>query len=395
MPWKETGPVEERMKFVAAVLEGDRSISSLCDAFGVSRKSAYKWLGRYQTVGPEGLLDRSRAPRSSPQRIDAAVEQLVVAIRRRHPTWGPKKIAAYMASRAPGIALPALSTIGTALVRHELVRKRRLRSRQVGYAMPLERASAPNDIWCVDFKGDFRTGDGQRCHPLTMTDAFSRFLLCCKALRSTRAKPARDEFEEVFREYGLPRVIRSDNGVPFASTGGLSALAVWWIKLGIWPERIEPGKPQQNGAHERMHRTLKAETARPPRASSQAQQRVFDAFVKTYNTVRPHEALQQRPPASLYRASARLLPRYVPEPQYPNHYEVRRVNSSGRIKLHGEDIFVTHSLRLESIGLEPLDDGLWGVHFGMMRFGSLDERIRKVDKRIELGTPKVSPMSPV
>ena len=387
--------MEERIKFVAAVLEGERSISSLCDAFGISRKSAYKWLGRYRAGGPEGLIEQSRAPKSSPQRIDAAVEQLVVAIRRRHATWGPKKIAAHMATTAPGIAIPALSTIGSALVRHDLVRKRRPRSRQVGYAMPLERASQPNDIWCVDFKGDFRTGDGRRCHPLTMTDAFSRFLLCCKALRSTRSSSARSEFEAVFREYGLPRVIRSDNGVPFASTGGLSALAVWWVKLGIWPERIAPGKPQQNGAHERMHRTLKAEATRPPRASNKAQQRAFNAFLETFNTVRPHEALQQRTPASLYRPSARQLPHHLPEPRYPAHYEVRRVNSCGQIKLHGASVFVTHSLRSENIGLEPLDDGLWAVHFGMMRFGCLDERIRKVDKKIELGTHKVSPMSSV
>jgi transposase InsO family protein len=385
--------VDERLKFVAAALEEQHSVTALCRAFGVSRKSAYKWIARYRDYGPEGLLDRSRAPKSSPQRIAAVVEQLVVATRKRHPTWGPKKIAEVLLAKAPELDVPSRATIANVLQRHALVRKRAPRPQPASYASPLKHATQPNDVWCVDFKGDFRTGDGRRCFPLTMTDAFSRYVLCCQALRGTRTAPTKDVFEEIFNEYGLPFAIRSDNGTPFSSPGGLSALAVWWIKLGIRPERIKPGRPQQNGRHERMHRTLKEETARPPKASLKAQQRAFDRFTQTYNDVRPHEGIAMQRPRDLYRPSSRSMPKFLPDVQYPRHFERRRVNASGEIKLNGKAFFVTRSLRAEELGLEPLDDGLWAVHFGMLQIGSLDVRIRRVEKRIELGIPTVSPMS--
>jgi transposase InsO family protein len=394
MPWKETGPVEERVKFVAAVLEGGRTVRGLCDAFGISRKQAYKWLGRFRNEGPEGLVDRSRAPKCSPQRTAPAMEALIVALRERHPTWGPKKIVGHLVNEKT-TNVPAVSTVGEILVRHGLVQKRLSRSRQVGYASPLEHAEAPNDVWCVDFKGDFRMTNGRRCYPLTMTDAFSRYLLCCRGLRSTRSETAREIFEATFRKFGLPWVIRSDNGVPFSSTGGLSALAVWWIKLGIRPERIEPGRPEQNGRHERMHRTLKAEATKPPRANHDAQQQAFNAFVKTYNDVRPHEALGQIPPAQLYQRSPREYPRRLQEMAYPSHYEVRCISATGNLKFKGELFFLSHSLRQERVGFEPIDDGLWAVHFGLMRLGVLDERLKKIAKRIELGLQRLSPMSPV
>lgn len=381
MPWKVTVPVDERVKFVAAVLEGKHSVSALCDAFDVSRKTAYKWLGRYRREGPEGLLDRSRARKTSP-RIEPAVEELIVSMRKRHPTWGPKKI---LTELTQSIELPARSTVANVLARHMLVTKRRKRAQQAVYASPLKRAQQSNDVWCVDFKGDFRLANGRRCYPLTMTDAYSRFLLCCRALHTKRTPSAWDVFEEIFREYGLPLVIRSDNGTPFSSTGGLSTLAIWWIKMGIRPERIAPGQPQQNGSHERMHRTLKAEATRPAKANHKAQQREFNRFVQVYNEVRPHEGIGMKKPKALYRPSPRLLPDYLPELSYPKHFETRRVSSCGQIKLNGRGVFVSHALKREQIGLEQREDGLWIAHFGMLQIGVFDERLTSVDKTFKLG----------
>jgi transposase InsO family protein len=285
----------------------------------------------------------------------------------------------------PALELPAVSTTGEILKRHGLVRTRRTRSRAQGYSAALQSAQVPNAIWGADFKGDIVLGNGHRCHPLTLTDVHSRYLLRCQALERTASLAVEPIFESAFREYGLPDVIRTDNGPPFASHGGLSPLSIRWIKLGILPERIEPGRPQQNGRHERMHRTLKAEAMRPPRASLSAQQRAFDAFRDEYNNDRPHEALGQTPPAEHYRASTRPYPSRLPELSYPAHYDVRRVSSSGKLKLHGEAYFLSWSLGGENVALEPIDDGLWAIHFGRLRLGSLDERTSTIDKRMEPG----------
>ena len=385
MPWKETGPVDERVKFAAAALDNAHHFTALCKAFGISRKCGYKWLARYREFGPAGLEDRSRAPRTSPQRIDMIVEKLIVATRKLHPTWGPKKIADRLLKQASNLDQPSRGTIANVLKREGLVKKRRRPPQPAPYASALKHALRPNDVWCTDFKGEFRTGDRHLCFPLTTTDSYSRYLLCCRALQGTASAPVKEVFEEMFREYGLPLAIRSDNGTPFSSPGGLSALAIWWIKLGIRPERIQPGRPQQNGRHERMHRVLKEETTRPPKSTRTAQQRAFNRFKQTYNYIRPHEALAMQTPSELYRPSSRTLPLYLPEPEYPAHFELRRVNSSGEIKLNGKRFFVSHTLKKEEVGLEPLDDGLWAVHFGMLKIGGLDIRMSRVEKRIELG----------
>ena len=284
--------MDERVKFIAAYLRGELSISRLCTTFGVSRKTAYKWIARYASGGVAELLDRSRRPQSNPNAMSREVTSLVVSMRKQHPFWGPKKLLAVLGPAYPGLKLPATSTVGHLLSRHGLARPRRSVRRSTPYGQPFLGYDKPNAVWCGDFKGHFRLGDRSRCHPLTISDGFSRFLLRCEGLRKERHDPTRAVFEQAFRKYGLPDAMRTDNGAPFSSLaiGGLSRLSVWWIKLGIRPERIAPGHPEQNGRPERMHRTLKAETAKPARQDLFAQQAAFDLWRKEYSEVRPHEA---------------------------------------------------------------------------------------------------------
>jgi putative transposase len=314
MPWNETCPMNERLKLIARMQEGEWSMTQLCEQFGVSRKTAYKWLDRYAAEGLDGLKDRSRAPHHHPNTLAPEVEALIVKARERRPHWGPVKLLTWLSVRHPALPFPAVSTAGEILKRHALVVPRRARRRSPPYPQPLAPGTGPNAVWSTDFKGQFKTADGRWCYPLTLSDNFSRYLLCCRALHrptGTRVKPW---LECAFREYGLPSALRTDNGPPFASVGlaGLSRLSVWWIKLGIVPERIEPGHPEQNGRHERLHRTLKAEATKPPGATLTAQQRRFDRFRAEYNEERPHAALNQRPPASVYTRSARDYPSRVP-----------------------------------------------------------------------------------
>jgi transposase InsO family protein len=318
-------------------------------------------------------------------------------VRRRHPTWGAKKLLRILATRHPTWLLPARSTASDLLQRHGLVTHRRRRQFPSHPGRPLTPMTAPNEIWTADFKGQFLTRNGLYCYPLTIVDGFSRYLLACQGLLSTRIALARPVFHRLFAEYGLPRIIRTDNGVPFATTalGRLSLLSVWWIRLGIYPELIEPAHPEQNGRHERMHRTLKAEATRPPSRNLQAQQTRFNAFRREYNTERPHEALNQETPASAYASSRRALPATLPPIEYPGHFEVRRVSRNNGIRWKHRWVCVTHTLAGEYVGLEEVDDGLWDVYFGPLRLGRMNERILRIeDHKGRTVRKTVSPMSP-
>ena len=382
MPWQERSPMDLRLHFVTDWHTGGYTMSELCADYRISRKTGYKWIRRYETIGPRGLHDQSRRPRESPRATDAAVVDAVIALRRRHPRWGAKKLLAVAARRDPAVAWPSRSTVCHLLATHGLVVGRRRRATRPPTPSPLAPIAAANDVWTTDFKGEFRTGDGHYCYPLTLRDAFSRFVLRCDALRQRTYDATRRRFERAFAEYGLPTRIRSDNGAPFASTGlaGLSRLSIWWMRLGIVPERIAPGHPEQNGSHEQFHSVLKAETARPPAAHAMAQQRRFVRFCAAYNQDRPHEALGQHPPASRYHPSRRPLPSHLPPLEYPAHLEVRRVASTGCISWHSEALFIATALVGQDIALEEVDDGVWTIRFGAVAVGRYDERRRTIQQ---------------
>lgn len=367
--------MNERVKFIARYLQDEESFTSLCTASGISRKTGYKWVDRYETGGVAALADQSRASRSHPHAVGEDIIELILAARRRHPRWGPRKLLARVRRLEPTRAWPAASTVGDILRRHGMVRPRRRRRCSAPYAERLAAYTAPNAIWCADFKGHFPVG-GARCHPLTIMDGFSRYLLRCQGLARPLSAPVHQVFESAFREFGLPAAIRTDNGAPFSTlaAGGLSRLAVWWIRLGIRPERILPGRPDQNGRHERMHSTLKAETARPPRTSFRAQQRAFDAFRRDYNHERPHEALTYDTPASHYRPSSRPYPRRLPLPEYPAHFRVERAYPNGVISVADTQWYLSHCLAGELVGLEQVEDARWTVYFGPIQLGVLDVR---------------------
>jgi transposase InsO family protein len=369
--------MDERGLLILDYCKGEMSIAELCRRYGVSRKTGYKWIARYEAEGLAGLLDRSHAPVCCPHRMDASVRERVLAVRSAHPTWGPKKVRAWLADRAPRRHWPAASTIGTLFDAAGLTIRRR-RRRGVPESAPFNACNAANDVWTVDFKGWFRTADGERCDPLTLSDAHSRYLLRCQAVERPNDASVWPIFEAAFREFGLPKAVRSDNGPPFASlaAGGLSRLSVRLIKTGIIPERIEPGKPQQNGRHERFHLTLKRDTASPPAANRRSQQRRFDAFRKIYNEERPHEALGQTPPARHYATSLRRYSGRLKEPEYPDGVHVRRVRTNGEIKWRGELVFVSEVLAGEPIGYQESDDGTWALRYGPIALGSIDHRGR-------------------
>jgi putative transposase len=354
-------------------------MTELCDRFGISRKSGSKWIARYAAAGAPGWVARSSRPHHSPQATEAPVVAAIVTLRRRYPTWGAKKILSVLGEREPTWALPAVRTANDLLKRAGLVESRRRPIAHPGYHAPS--VTEPNAVWTTDFKGQFRTTDARLCYPLTICEAWSRFLLRCHALPSPTTAGTMAVFQRAFREYGLPARIRSDNGEPFAaaSLGRLSRLSVWWIRLGIYPDLIAPGSPQQNGAHERMHRTLKAETTRPPAANLLAQQQRFRVFRGGYTAERPHEALGQRSPARLYSASTRPLPRRLEPLVYPGHYEIRRVHHPGVMSWHSRNIVISTVLIGEEIGLKPIDDGEWDLHFGPIRLGRFDERARRIE----------------
>jgi len=385
---------EERLRFVARRLEGE-AMSDLCREFGISRKTGYKIFNRYKEHGVLALSDRCRRPVRYANQLPEPVERLIVRLKHDRPHWGARKIRELLVRRLAGeVRVPAISTVHAVLDRHGLVRRRgRRRRRAEGTA--LSPGLGPNDLWCCDFKGEFKLGNGRYCYPLTVSDHASRFILLCEALESTRQNTAFIAFERLFAERGLPHAIRSDNGVPFASPNGLynlSRLSVWWLRLGIAIERIQPGRPQQNGRHERMHRTLKQETARPPGQNSLQQQDRFDRFVEIFNTERPHEALDMATPAERYRPSARGYDG-LPELEYPFHDRDLLVTACGRICMHWKKINLSLALAGQRVGLKEVDDGIWLVSFMRYDLGYIDLEQRTLQTIDNPFDPGVSPMS--
>lgn len=379
MPWLETDAMKERSLFVLDFDSGLFSMSELCERHGISRPTGYKWWARYRSEGLQALQDRSRRAQSCPHRTDAQVEKALVALRRVHPGWGPVTLLQRLKMLDAHLRLPAPSTAADILHRHGLIVARKPRPKPRHPGRPYVEMHAPNDVWTADFKGEFLTRDHRYCYPLTIADGCSRYLLVCRGQFSTAYCGARTGFRAAFRQFGLPLQILTDNGGPFASCAiaGLSRLSAWWIKLGIHPIRIEPGRPDQNGRHERMHRTLKAETTRPPAANMAAQQRRFERFRHCYNEERPHQGLEGKVPAALYSPSPRTYPEREPEIGYPGHFKVLKVCANGCLKWHKHYIFVTTVLTTELLGLEPVDDGIWSVHFGSVLLGRINERDHK------------------
>jgi putative transposase len=378
MPWSETCPMEERAKFVLEALEGWTSMTELCTRYGISRRVGYKWLHRYEEDGLSSLADRSRAPRRQAAATRPEVVHEIIALRSRHPTWGPRKLRAWLDREKPETSWPACSTFGAILKREGLTAPRRRRpAAPRAWRPPRTEPDAPNRVWTTDFKGQFRLGNGRMCYPLTILDAHSRYLLDCRALPSTGSAGTRAAFERVFAERGLPEVIRTDNGVPFSSphaVAGLSKLAVWWIRLGIQLERTRRSHPEDNGAHERMHRTLKAEATRPTRKTAELQQRAFNQFRHIYNEDRPHEALEMQTPASLYGPAEKRMPKRLEAVSYPEEFQTRRVSKNGQIRWRSSQYFVSETLRGETLGLEFNDAGFWNIYFGPALLAELNDR---------------------
>jgi putative transposase len=373
--------MDERVQFVADYLSGAFTMTELCARYNVSRPTGYKWAARYDSGGAAALQDRSRRPHESPQQTPRELVAAIIGLRRRHPDWGPRKLIDRLRLQAPDRPWPAASTAGGWLKQAGLIGRRRRRPVPGAGAPPGPTMATPNAVWTIDFKGHFRTHDGVWCYPLTLMDGCTRYLLACQALAHPRSGPTRAVLERAFREYGLPDRIRSDNGPPFAAPcalARLSPLAVWWIKLGIVPERIQPGRPAENGRHERMHRTLKRATARPPAGSLRAQQRRFNRFRQEYNDERPHQALGAVPPTMLYAPSTRSWPMTLPALVYPAHFDQRHVMVNGRMKWRNRQVSVSVVLAGEEVGLEELADGEWGVYFGPLRLGTYDDRLGRI-----------------
>jgi len=394
MPWKECNVMDERVKFIARFLEGEK-VTRLADEFGISRKTAYKIIDRYEETGLEGLTDRSRRPYRHANQLPFQIETLIVRLKREKPTWGAPKIAELLARRYPDCHRPAISTIHAVLDRRGLVKHRKGRKNKAcGTALSESRQA--NDLWCADYKGEFMLADRRYCYPLTITDHASRYLLAVEALESTKEINAFTVFERVFRENGLPAAIRTDNGVPFASPNALfnlSKLSVWWLRLGIGIERIKPGNPQQNGRHERMHLTLKNETTKPAGANFLQQQARFDDFIAEFNTERPHQALGQKPPAAFYAPSKRAY-EGLPELDYPFHDKSIIVTTCGRICFATRKINLSQVFAGQRVGIKQVDDRLWLVSFMDYDLGYFDDtqcRLEPIDNPFGA---KLLPMSP-
>lgn len=385
MPWKVTDAMDQKVEMIKYWKNSQMTITELSSIFGVSRKTAYKWIKRYEEQGPVGLMARPRTPLQHPNATNNQIVEKIVTAKNQHKRW-LKKILAWLKEKHPEATFPAASTIGGILEKEGLVRSRVKRHKTPPYTDPFTECDKPNAVWSADFKGQFRTVDGKYCYPLTITDNYSRYLLLCRGFARPTYKETRKWFEVVFEDYGLPDAIRTDNGAPFASLGicGLSKLSTWFIKLGIVPERIEPGHPEQNGRHERMHRELKQTTANPSARNLKAQQKVFDEFTYEYNFERPHEALGQQTPVSFYQKSKRIYTRRLPKVSCDYKSLIRKVNRNGEIKCKQRAIYIGKSLIGEHIALKKRDAVHWEIWFSYYPLGILD---------IMLG--KVLPMSPV
>lgn len=390
MPWKEIKPMNQKIQMIADWQTEVFTVTDLSQKYGISRKTVYKWVNRYDQIGVDGLKDLSRMPKFSPSKTSEDIIELIVKEKLKNRKRGPKKIYAQLKRRYPMFKMPAPSTIGHWLKKNGLVKMRKIRKRVPPYTQPFVECQSPNAVWSADFKGQFYTKDANVCYPLTVSDNYSRYLLKCVGMPGPRYKETRDVFVSAFREYGLPDAIRVDNGTPFAGQciGGLSRLMVWWIQLGIIPERIEKGAPYQNGRHERMHRTLKAESLDPVAINMKEQQRQFEVFRIDYNDNRPHEALKQEAPVKYYKKSARAYIEKPIEPEYDYSYIVRRVRSNGEIKINGKMCFLTELLAGQPVGLKEIDSDIMSVYFSFYRLGFIDLKKNKVIK-------KVLPMSPV
>jgi putative transposase len=379
MPWTETRTMDQRCQFVMAYQSGHFEMSELCRIYGVSRPTGYKWIERFREEGLLGLQDRSRAAHHCPHRMSDAVAQWLLDERRAHVHWGPRKLLRrYRNAHAqPG---PSRSAIAALLHRHGLSKPRRRRAMRAQGGAGVQAPAAANDLWTIDFKGHFRTGDQRWCYPLTVMDGASRYLLECHGEPRIQGLRVQQRMRGLFEQFGLPCAIHSDNGSPFAGTGltGLSRLSVSWLKLGIRLHRSRPGCPQDNGAHERMHRTLKAETTRPAAASLRSQQRRFEHFKHQYNDERPHEALNDQTPSQLYRPSRRAYPDRLEPVHYPGHFEERAVRTDGTIKWRGQLLFVSSALCAERVGLEEIDEGIWSLWFMTHLLGRMDVRTMKI-----------------
>jgi transposase InsO family protein len=407
MGWKGVTVMDQRVRFISEYLDGYFPVNELCDQFSISRKTAYKWIHRYEKEGPKGLEDRSHRPHYCPHKTDSAIVEAILKARMKHPTWGPKKLLQILSPHYK--ELPAISTTADILTRKGLIAPGKRRIRRAHPGCPKTTTNEPNDIWTADYKGHFKMGNSRYCYPLTVCDMHSRYLLGCEGHDAISLDQTKRSFTRLFSDYGLPWRIRTDNGVPFASNAiaRLSTLSVWWIKLGIYPEQIEPGKPQQNGKHERMHRTLKKEATIPPEKNLMAQQKRFDVFSEEYNTERPHEALGMKTPASIYVASSRTMPKKLDHFDYPYHFEVRRVSRNSGIRWRARWVQVSRTLAEEYIGFEEVEDGIHNVYFCDLLIGRFFEeqlKIKDVIERVpvrqrvvECGNPKtrrkVLPMS--
>lgn len=382
MPWQGVSPMDLRLRFITEYLTGLHTVTELAAAYGVSRKTAHYWIRHYRREGLGRLEGASRRPHRMPRATAADIVAQLEAVRQRYPTWGAGKIRDHLVRTRPETSWPCRDTIHTLLTRAGHVRRRRRRRGPAAGPGHLTTPTEANLVWTVDFKGEFRTGDGALCYPFTLRDGYSRFVLRCTALTSTRGEDTHRQFARAFAEYGLPAIIRSDNGVPFGARhalAGLSRLAVTWVRLGIMPERIRPGRPGENGSHEQFHRVLKRETARPPAPTRAAQQKRFDRFVEEYNQVRPHDAVGHAPPATRYVPSPRPLPRRLPPPEYPLTAVVRRVNSGGKVKWHSRPLFLSSVLADQDVAFEPVDDGIWLVRFAALPLTLFHERTWRLE----------------
>jgi transposase InsO family protein len=389
MPWKASSVLDEKLRFVFEYERDELTMAELCASFGICRDTGYVWVRRYREQGIKGLVELNRAARHHPNRTAAEIEQAVLQLRQAHMRWGPRKLKRILERDQPGRHWPATSTMGEIVRRAGLVVPRKKRRRTEPYTQPLAHANESNRVWCADFKGWFRSRDGARIDPLTISDAWSRFLLRCQAVEKTDTQRVKAIFEAAFREHGLPEAIRTDNGAPFASSavGGLSRLSVWWIKLGIMPERIQAGHPEQNGRHERMHRTLKQEVA--PAENWRAQQRELNGFSYEYNHVRPHEALGMQTPAAVYVSSPRPYPKREPEVNYPDTMQVRMVKSHGGFRWKKQDVFLSEVLWGEPVGLQEEDDGTCTVYFAHLPLACFDPargKLIALPSRVRQGT---------